>query len=279
MPQASSAAPEPPDDYVSRLIAEWRKEWPGLPVDPVGVIYRVTRLAAHFSAEVERAFSGSGISGADFSVLAHLRRSGGAYRRGQRQLMDALRLTSGTISVRIDRLERNGLVRRDPDPEDGRGVLVSLTAEGRRVFEAMAPVHLANEARMVAALSPAQQAQLARLLQILLVEYELPAGPPPGADLGFTAAPAHAGRRGLEGSGLPPGTGLLVEQVSPGTPAAASGLRAGDVLVRCGELELRSLTCLDEAIADSGERITLRVQRGGEMTTVTISRAPLPLGR
>jgi DNA-binding MarR family transcriptional regulator len=279
MPQASSAAPEPPGDYVSRLIAEWRQEWPALPVDPVGVIYRVARLAAHFSAGVEGAFSGSGISGADFAVLAHLRRSGGAYRRSQRQLMDALRLTSGTISVRIDRLERNGLVRRDPDPEDGRGVLVSLTAEGQRVFEAMAPVHLANEARMVAALSPAQQAQLARLLQILLVEYELPAGPLPGSDLGFTAAPAHAGWRRLEAMGLPPATGLLVEQVSPGTPAAASGLRAGDVLVRCGELDLRSLTCLAEAIAGSGERVTLHVRRDGEMTTVTISRVPLPLGR
>jgi Winged helix DNA-binding domain len=78
--------------------------------------------------------------------------------------LDQLSLSSGTISVRIDQLNRRGLVRRDPDPDDGRSVQVTLTDNGERLFNAVAPEHLANEARLVAALGPEGQAHLAQLL-------------------------------------------------------------------------------------------------------------------
>jgi DNA-binding MarR family transcriptional regulator len=134
----------PPSDYVSRLLDDWRKERPDLPVEPVAIVHRLRRLAALLVPEVDRAFAGSGISNPDFAVLANLRRAGAPYRLSQRQLMDALALTSGTVSVRIDSLTRAGLVRRDPDPKDQRGVLVTLTPEGERVFDGLAPQHLAN---------------------------------------------------------------------------------------------------------------------------------------
>src|SRR6266700_4625002 len=115
-PQGTTTAP-PPEDHVGRLIAGWRKEQPDLPVDPVGIVYRVERLAAHFSAEVNKVLAAAGLSGAEFAVLANLRRAGHPHRLTQRQLMDQLSLSSGTISIRIDQLARRGLVRRDPDPD------------------------------------------------------------------------------------------------------------------------------------------------------------------
>jgi DNA-binding MarR family transcriptional regulator len=260
-----------PRDYVARLIDSWQAERPDLEVNPVAIVYRVGRLAAYFAAEVERVFQGTGITTADFAVLANLRRSGQPYQLTQRQLMDALGLTSGTVSVRVDRLAERGLVRREPAP-DGRGVLVTLTEEGARIFDTLAPRHLANEARLVAALDPHQQAVLAALLQALLLEYE-PATPGrPDERLGLVVAPAHVGLQRRAAVGLPPSPGLLVETVHPGGPADAAGLRAGDLLLSTPERKLRSLACLARAL-DGRRSLTIDIRRDGSDITITV---PVP---
>ena len=259
-----------PEDHVGRVIADWHKERPELSVDPVGIVYRVCRLATHFMAAIHNVLAGSGISAADLAVLATLRRAGHPYRLRQRELMAELGLTSGTISVRIDQLIRRGLVSRDPEPSDGRGVLVTLTEQGERLFNAIAPEHLANEARLVAALDPAAQAQLAHLLRILLIEFEPMAGSRPDEPLGFTVAPAHVGHARRAATGLPLDPGLLIDYVLPGGPAEASGLRRGDLLVGVGDRDIRSLADLADAITASRGDLTLRVKRGGQAAEATI---------
>ncbi len=82
--------------------------------------------------------------------------------------------TSGTTSFRIDRLELAGLVRREPDPQDRRGAFVSLTRKGERLFDAVAPTHLANEAKLVSGLSGTEGETLAALLRKLLLTFERP---------------------------------------------------------------------------------------------------------
>ena len=266
----------PPEDHVGSLITGWREQWPDLAVDPVGIVYRVGRLAAHFGAEIRKVLAAAGLSSADFAVLANLRRSGHPYRLSQRQLMDQLNLSSGTVSVRIDQLARRGLVRRDPDPDDGRSVQVTLTENGERLFNAVAPEHLANEARLVAALDPAAQAQLARLLKILLLEFESVVGPRPDERLGFAVAPAHTGHARRAAAGLPLAPGLLIEHIHPGGPAEAAGLRRGDLLVGSGERDIRSLSCLAETILAEAGAIKLRVRRGDQTIDVTIPAGSRP---
>ncbi|HET6187635.1 MAG TPA: MarR family transcriptional regulator [Trebonia sp.] len=265
-----------PEDHVGRLITGWREERPDFPVDPVAIVYRAGRLAAHFSAAVDKVFADAGLSDPDFAVLANLRRAGRPYRLTQRQLMDRLSLSSGTISARINQLSRRGLVRRDPDADDGRRVRVTLTGKGEQLFDSVAPEHLANEARLVAALDPAEQAQLARLLKLLLIEFEPVAGPRPDRFLGFTVAPAHDGHARRAEAGLPLTPGLLVERVVPGSPAEAAGLRCGDLLLGSGRFDLRSLTRLGEAIAASSAAVTLQVKRGDQIDEVTIPVADGP---
>jgi len=267
---AGHAPTQLPADHVSRVIAEWHEERPDLPVDPVEIVSRACRLAAHFMTGIHNVLAGSGVSAADFAVLATLRRAGHPYRLSQRQLMTELGLTSGTISVRIDQLTRRGLVRRDPDPSDGRSVLVTLTEQGERLFDAIAPEHLANEARLVAALSPAEQAQLARLLHVLLIEFEPVAGGRPDEPLGFAVVPAHVGHARRAATGLPLEPGLLIDHVRPGGPAEASGLRRGDLLVGVGDRAIRSLADLAGAVAASPGDVTLRVKRGGRAVEATI---------
>ena len=69
--------------------------------------------------------------------LATLYRSGSPYALNPQKLVEALLLTSGAMTNRLDRLEQAGLLTRSPNPEDRRGVIVSLPAEGLRVIKGL----------------------------------------------------------------------------------------------------------------------------------------------
>jgi len=172
----------PPDDAardaVDRIVAAWARERPELDTAPAAIVGRVGRLRWYFDAGLERTFRRFGLTRAAFDVLAALRRSGHPYRLPQKVLMGALMRTSGTTSFRIDRLESQGLVRREPDPDDGRGVFVTLTKKGLRLVDVVAPVHLANEDQLIAALSTEERALLITLLRKLLVTFEVDGGAP-----------------------------------------------------------------------------------------------------
>jgi DNA-binding MarR family transcriptional regulator len=263
MPAVRPEPSQPPPDYVSRLISSWRAERPDLAVEPVAIIYRVQRLAARLWPEVEKPFKRSGVSGADFAVLAHLRRAGPRYQVSQRALQEALGLTSGTISARIDRLADSGLIRRDADQADARAVLITLTDPGLRAFDALAPRHLDNEAGLLSSLDPDEQATLARLLHALLAEFEpLPPSARPGRELGLTVAAAHVTLARRRAVGLGDTPGLLVEDVTPGSAGDRAGIRPGDLLVASAGSELRSLTRLAAAIAGAGDELPVTVRRG-----------------
>ncbi len=163
-----------PGDVVDKVIADWARERPEFDTGTVAVVARIGRLQNFLDAGLERVFRKFGITRAGFDVLATLRRSGAPYRLPQKALMRALMRTSGTTSFRIDRLERAGLVQRAPDPDDGRGALVTLTRKGARLFDAVAPAHLANESNLLAALTRIERVELAALLRKLLLSLEGP---------------------------------------------------------------------------------------------------------
>ena len=121
-----------------------------------------------------------------------LRRAGDPFTLPQSVLMNRLGLTSGTVSVRLGRLERKGAVTGVPSSDDGRGVMVTLTARGVELFDRVAPEHLDNEDVLLSALEPHERDQLAGLLRKLLVAFEHARSTSP---LGFTVEPAHAARR------------------------------------------------------------------------------------
>jgi S1-C subfamily serine protease len=169
----------------------------------------------------------------------------------------------------MDRLVEAGLVVRRPDPELRRNTLITLTKRGRELFERVVPAHLANERRMLAALSAEEQDALAALLRKLLVEFEGSCAP---AYLGVTLAPAHVTIALRESVGLPPVAGLLGRAVDRDGAAAAAGLRTGDVLVAAGERELRSITALAEAL-DTSRELRVRYVRGTEAHETRVAPA------
>ena len=113
-------------------------------------------------------FQSHGLAAGEFDVLATLRRAGPPHALSPTALYDATMVTSGAMTGRIDRLEKAGWVVRAPDPADRRGVLVSLTADGRALIDEVVTHHVANEVQMLAGLSRPEQETLAALLGKLL---------------------------------------------------------------------------------------------------------------
>jgi DNA-binding MarR family transcriptional regulator len=151
-------------DHVHHVIEQWRRELPKLDRSPFGVVGRISRLAQLLQAELEPIFAARGLNGGEFDVLAALRRAGRPYRLTPTELSRAFIVSSGGMTKRLNALERRGLIRRLPDPHDGRSTAVSLTRDGKRLVEATLAEHVANEERLVSALSAEDRAQLARLL-------------------------------------------------------------------------------------------------------------------
>src|SRR5437773_10256855 len=110
-------------DQVSHILEQWKQVRPDLDVSPMGVIGRLLRLARVLERGLEATFASFGLSRWSFDVLATLRRSGPPYRLSPTQLFQAMMVTSGTMTNRIDRLEQEGLVARFDDPDDRRGIL------------------------------------------------------------------------------------------------------------------------------------------------------------
>jgi DNA-binding MarR family transcriptional regulator len=278
-----SSQPIPPDhlkDHIDWIIEGWEKELPELDIAPIAVINRLERLQVYLRSEVATVFERFGLTAPSFAVIATLRRSGKPYQLSQRTLMDALQLTAGTISVRIDRLVRDGIVERMPDPHDQRGVLVHLTEKGERLFDQVAPLHLANEDRLLSALTPEQREQLANLLRVLLLSFDAiaPEDPHhPSHWMGASLAPAHIARKIRRSSGLPDIVGLLVQVVSLPGPASEAGLQEGDLIVAANGVEVRGLESLHEQLlAAHGELLTLEVLRGQERRTTYLKLRPYP---
>jgi DNA-binding MarR family transcriptional regulator len=169
----------PPTDHVERVRAQWASECPDLDTLPLAVVARVGRLARYFDQRLDRLLAEHDLRRESWDVLASLRRSGRPYRLSPTDLYLGLMRTSGAMTNRLHRLERAGLVSRVDDTADGRGRLVELTERGRRLVDALAPTHMANEAAMLAALSPEEQHTLAGLLAKLLAALEAQEGQPP----------------------------------------------------------------------------------------------------
>ncbi|MEX2181530.1 MAG: MarR family transcriptional regulator [Gemmatimonadaceae bacterium] len=74
-----------------------------------------------------------------FDLLAQLFRSPDGLRMGE--LSARILTTGGNVTSLVAALEREGLVKRRPAPDDGRATLVRLTAAGRRHFTTMARAH------------------------------------------------------------------------------------------------------------------------------------------
>jgi DNA-binding MarR family transcriptional regulator len=111
----------------ARELAAWR-----------GMLATHATMIARLDAELEREH---GLPLTSYEVLMYL-----ADAEGQRlrmgELADRLLLSRSGITRLVDRLERQGMIRRERCKDDGRGFNAVLTEAGRRRLDAARPAHL-----------------------------------------------------------------------------------------------------------------------------------------
>jgi DNA-binding MarR family transcriptional regulator len=161
-------------DEVDDLVAAWRAQRPDLDVEPMQVLSRISRLARHLDIARRGAFAEHGLESWEFDVLSALRRQGPPFQLTPGALLRATLVTSGTMTNRIDRLAAADLVLREPDPRDKRGVLVTLTNQGRARVDAALAGLLRRERALLAGLDTGERQHLADLMRILLAPFDAP---------------------------------------------------------------------------------------------------------
>lgn len=169
---------QPKQDAVDTIAGQWNAERPDLDTLPMAVFGRIYRLARLMGDRVEKEYQRYGIGRGEFDVLATLRRSGAPYTLSPRELTATLMLTTGGMTGRLDKLERAGLLERAPDPNDRRGLRVTLTERGFQVVEETVGAGLALQKAALDGLDDRQAAELADLLRLLLASTQNPPGRP-----------------------------------------------------------------------------------------------------
>ncbi|WP_199154001.1 MarR family winged helix-turn-helix transcriptional regulator [Chromobacterium sp. ASV23] len=159
-------------DQIDRIVALWNEVRPDLDTSATEVIGRIVRMEYFITRRVLQDLARHNLNVGEFDVLAALRRRGEPYQLSPNQLQGMVLISSGALTNRINRLEEAGLVQRSPDPDDRRGVIVTLTPKGFQVIEDAAGHHLAAESELLEMLDGEERATLAHLLKKMLQAQE-----------------------------------------------------------------------------------------------------------
>ncbi|QIS11901.1 MarR family winged helix-turn-helix transcriptional regulator [Nocardia arthritidis] len=156
-------------DAVGGVVEQWRRERPDIDPWPIGVVGRLMRLSRLWDKQIKDYLTENGLEPGEFDVLTVLRRRGEPYELTAGDILGASLVTSGAITLRIDRMEAKGLVERIRDSGDRRVVRVRLTRKGLSAIDKILPGHLANEAALLDGIDRETADRLADILSALLV--------------------------------------------------------------------------------------------------------------
>jgi DNA-binding MarR family transcriptional regulator len=164
-------------DRLDHILEKWRTSRPDIDFSPLEVGTRVLRAAHFLQAKLDRIAAAYGLSHqGDLEVLTELHLIGPLTPS---ELAEDLLLTSGGMTVRLNRLQTAELIERRPNPHDGRGVLVHLTPAGKALAEDALTTVLQAQTEIVGWLDPSDRNQLSQLLRSFLTRLgDIPAFSP-----------------------------------------------------------------------------------------------------
>jgi DNA-binding MarR family transcriptional regulator len=155
-------------DRLDDWLAIWTREIPKLDATTEGIVERIQNLYKDFDRSMEETLAKYELDRRAFHLIGRLRSYGPPYRRSPGQLAGDMRLSSGAMTNRLDRLEKAGLIRRLPDPNDRRGTIIEPTEKGNAAWERTVGTQAEREQRIASVLSATEREQLHRLLRKLM---------------------------------------------------------------------------------------------------------------
>jgi DNA-binding MarR family transcriptional regulator len=159
-------------DWTDALLDRLAATRPRKEIEAYHVTARISRIALHIARHQEEVFGRFGLNRGEVGVLGALLLAGSGQQLSPTQLFQGLMLSSAGITSRLDRLERRGYVKRARHPSDRRGVLVTLTDDGRKVLEQAVTADAAGEQELLSALTKEDRRALAVKLKKWLAGLE-----------------------------------------------------------------------------------------------------------
>ncbi|HIV59466.1 MAG TPA: MarR family transcriptional regulator [Candidatus Stackebrandtia faecavium] len=166
-------------DDTDELVEHWRSVVPQIDPQVERVVDRILiaaryldRLAGDMAAKHE-------LQRADYEILARLFWVGPPYRLRPSQLAAGTMTAATTITSRLDRMQRRGLITRSRDAKDRRVLAAELTDEGRDLFERIVAEQAAMEREIFSQLSGGELDSLAKLLNSSMTALESRLGAAP----------------------------------------------------------------------------------------------------
>lgn len=159
-------------DHVDRFLETLRERLPDVDLDVEGIVDRIHGLNRRFRRMMESTLADHGLTYEEWGVLNMLYQSGPPFRVAPGKLARRLELTSGAMTARLDKLEEAGLVRRQPNPDDRRGLRVELTEPGKKAYRLAVGAQAEKEAFVAAALTGEEKDELNALLRRLMLQFE-----------------------------------------------------------------------------------------------------------
>jgi DNA-binding MarR family transcriptional regulator len=160
-------------DHIDEWLEKaWLQDIPNLDFAVEGIVDRMSGLTRRFKRSLNDVLVEHGLTFEEWDVLGALRRAGPPFRRSAGELAKLSELSSGAMTNRLDRLEKAGFVKRLPDPDDRRGVLIELTKAGGTAWLESTGAEAEREALIAAALTKTEKEQLNALLRRLMLEFE-----------------------------------------------------------------------------------------------------------
>jgi len=162
---------EPARDQIDEQLEIWVREIPDLDRLTEGIIERIGILNYNIGLGMEETLEEYELDRRAFSLLGKLRRIGPPYRSSAGRLASDLRLSSGAMTNRLDRLEAAGMIRRLPDPNDRRGTIVEPTELGNELWDKTVGAAARRENGYTAVLSTAEKEQLHDMLRKMMTAF------------------------------------------------------------------------------------------------------------
>ena len=158
-------------DHVDRFLDELDVE--GFDRTVEGIVDRVMGISRRLRRSMDETLEGFGLTWEEWKLLCTLRSQGEPYRLSPGELAQKQELSSGAMTNRLDRLEHAALIRRVPNPDDRRGLLVELTDAGHKIWHDTFGIQAEKEALIAAAaLDAGEREQLNGYLRRLMLAFE-----------------------------------------------------------------------------------------------------------
>lgn len=155
-------------DALDHIQALWAQQMPELDTSSMALIGRLQIVHKQLTQAMTQTFRQFGLTDAGFDVLATLLRSGPPHALTPKQLLAQLLVTSGSMTSRLDSLEKQGLIERTVGTNDKRQRQVQLTHSGRGVIEQAIVAHVETQKKLLRVLSEQEQQEFAEMLRTFM---------------------------------------------------------------------------------------------------------------